>query len=236
MQHLHNEGKLAPLMSKTIFKRLLERVTNGSVFSFNNKLYKQTNGCGMGNPLSPVLANIFMCKLEEHIIPNTAQPFTIGTSTTVCQSGRRILLTISFSLSMPITQHHFHRRRKSHSLPRHSVPLVQRPLIFHLHLRQALKAPRTLEICRNTLWGALHQTKRLTTNWEQDLQSIKKRFQRAGYPFNFIQKTIHEFENPKEPDTIIPVNWFDDRRIVTIRVPYCKANEHATELRVHQKS
>ena len=41
-------------------------------------------------------------------------------------------------------------------------------------------------------------------------------------PFSFIQETVHEFENPKEPDTI---NWFDDRRTVTIRVPYCKANE-----------
>ena len=39
---------------------------------------------------------------------------------------------------------------------------------------------------RNTLWGALHRAKRLTTNWEQDLQSVKKRFQHAGYPFNFI--------------------------------------------------
>ena len=44
-------------------------------------------------------------------------------------------------------------------------------------------------------------------------------------PFSFIQETVHEFENPKEPDTIIPVNWFDDRRTVTIRVPYCKTNE-----------
>ena len=69
IDQIYNERKLAPLMSKTIFKRLLERVTKGSVFSFNNKLYKQTDGCGMGNPLSPVLANIFMCKLEEHIIP-----------------------------------------------------------------------------------------------------------------------------------------------------------------------
>ena len=52
IDQIYNEGKLAPLMSKTIFKRLLERVTKGSVFSFNNKLYKHTDGCGMGNPLS----------------------------------------------------------------------------------------------------------------------------------------------------------------------------------------
>ena len=44
IDQIYNEGKLPPLMSKTIFKRLLERVTKGSVFSFNNKLYKQTDG------------------------------------------------------------------------------------------------------------------------------------------------------------------------------------------------
>ena len=75
------------------------------------------------------------------------------------------------------------------------------------------------------LWGTLHQAKRLTTNWEQGLQSIKKKFLHAGYPQNFIQKTINEFEKSKEPDTIFPVNWFDNRRTVTICVPYCEANE-----------
>ena len=40
-----------------------------SVFSFNNdRLYKQVDGCGIGNLLSPVLANIFMVKLESDIV------------------------------------------------------------------------------------------------------------------------------------------------------------------------
>ena len=30
--------------------------------------YKQIDGCGMGNPLSPVLANIFMAKLESDVV------------------------------------------------------------------------------------------------------------------------------------------------------------------------
>ena len=54
-----------------LFKRLLLKVTKGTVLSFNNRLYKQVDGCGMGNPLSPVLANIFMSKLEDDIVsPN----------------------------------------------------------------------------------------------------------------------------------------------------------------------
>jgi len=58
IQKIYTETKLPKLGSKMLFKRLLLKVTKGTVFSFNNRLYKQVNGCGMGNPLSPVLANI----------------------------------------------------------------------------------------------------------------------------------------------------------------------------------
>ena len=35
---------------------------------FNDKFYKQTEGCTMGGPLSVVFANIFMTKMENDII------------------------------------------------------------------------------------------------------------------------------------------------------------------------
>ena len=40
-----------------------------------DKLYKQIDGCGMGNPLSPVLANIFMAKLEADVVRPFNPPF-----------------------------------------------------------------------------------------------------------------------------------------------------------------
>ena len=231
IDQIYNEGKLAPLMSKTIFKRQLERVTKGSVFSFNNKLYKRNDGCGMGNPLSPVLANIFMCKLEEHIIPKHSPAFYHGyvddclskrkknSPDHLLQSFNAYHPNITFTVEENPT--HFLDTAfqfKDHSF---STSTYVKPGKLPAHWKSATP----VKWKRNTLWGALHRAKRLTTNWEQDLQSVKKRFQHAGYPFNFIQKTIHEFENPKESDTIIPVNWLDDRRTVTIRVPYCEANE-----------
>jgi len=44
-------------------------------FSFNDKLYKQIDGCGMGNPPSPVLSNIFMAKLEADVVQPFNPPF-----------------------------------------------------------------------------------------------------------------------------------------------------------------
>lgn len=41
-------------------------------FSFDNKIYKQTNGVAMGSPLGPVIANIFMVYLEEKMVRELA--------------------------------------------------------------------------------------------------------------------------------------------------------------------
>ena len=47
IHQIYNENKLPHLSNKRIFKRLLQKVTQGSVFSFNGNLYKQIDGCGM---------------------------------------------------------------------------------------------------------------------------------------------------------------------------------------------
>ena len=32
---------------------------------FNGQLYEHTDGVAMGSPLGPLLANVFMCSIEE---------------------------------------------------------------------------------------------------------------------------------------------------------------------------
>ena len=48
---------------------LLQLCTKELHFSFNEKLYKQVDGVVMGNPLGPVIANIFMVELENTEVP-----------------------------------------------------------------------------------------------------------------------------------------------------------------------
>ena len=52
-------------MSKLIFRRSLEWCLKNNVFIFNSKFYKQIDGCAMGSPLAPILADIFMNSLLE---------------------------------------------------------------------------------------------------------------------------------------------------------------------------
>ena len=49
---------------------LLKLCTKESVFSFNGNFYRQTFGLAMGNPLSPVLSNLYMEYFETHLLPN----------------------------------------------------------------------------------------------------------------------------------------------------------------------
>ena len=44
---------------------LLRGATKDQLFLFNRHLYEQTDGVAMGSPLGPLLANVFMCSIEE---------------------------------------------------------------------------------------------------------------------------------------------------------------------------
>ena len=52
-------------LTKKFFTTLLELSVLNSFFIFNNQLYKQVEGLGMGLPLGPTFANIFMCYHEQ---------------------------------------------------------------------------------------------------------------------------------------------------------------------------
>ena len=51
-------------LTRSLFKNILELAVLNSFFIFNGNLYTQREGLGMGLPLSPSCANIFMCIKE----------------------------------------------------------------------------------------------------------------------------------------------------------------------------
>ena len=54
-------------LSEIAFRKLLEMVTSGVEFSFDNVMYRQIDGVAMGSPLGPVLGNIFIGFYERKI-------------------------------------------------------------------------------------------------------------------------------------------------------------------------
>jgi len=43
-------------------------ILDSTIFTFNNKIYKQKFGTPMASPLSPIIANIVMTQKQEHLI------------------------------------------------------------------------------------------------------------------------------------------------------------------------
>ena len=75
--NLYSDKKNPPNIPKHLFCKLLNIATKESFFMFKNKYYKQVDGVAMGSPLSPALANIFMCSFESKWLrdcPNDFKP------------------------------------------------------------------------------------------------------------------------------------------------------------------
>ena len=58
LEEIYVNGKMKPICSKLIFKRLLYKLTTECIFQLNMKFFKQIDGCSMGGPLSVTLSDI----------------------------------------------------------------------------------------------------------------------------------------------------------------------------------
>ena len=65
---IYVKKELKQFCKKSIFKKLLNKLTTECVFSANNRLIKQIDGCAMGGPISVALSDIYVCKIEEDIV------------------------------------------------------------------------------------------------------------------------------------------------------------------------
>ena len=69
LKKVYRKKMVKTKLKKAELKELLEMCTKELHFTFNDKIYQQTDGVCMGSPLGPVLANAFMVHLEETIVP-----------------------------------------------------------------------------------------------------------------------------------------------------------------------
>ena len=61
-------------LTKDQLRELLELATTNQLFQLNGTLYEQVEGVAMGSPLGPLLANTFMCSIEEKLEEKSELP------------------------------------------------------------------------------------------------------------------------------------------------------------------
>ena len=75
LDEIYVKQVIKPMCKRLIFKRLLQRLTSGCVFSANGKLIRQTNGCPIGGSFSGTMAAICMTKCVREVIRPLSLPF-----------------------------------------------------------------------------------------------------------------------------------------------------------------
>ena len=61
-------------LHKNDLKELLESATTNQLFQFNGKLYQQIEGVAMDSPVGLLLANTFMCHIDEKLQDHNTIP------------------------------------------------------------------------------------------------------------------------------------------------------------------
>ncbi|CAM4987568.1 unnamed protein product, partial [Rotaria socialis] len=68
LNYIYKPTKLIDVpFDKEQMKTLLNLSIKDSTFRFHNKIYKQIDGVAMGNPLAPIIADLWMQKMEEKL-------------------------------------------------------------------------------------------------------------------------------------------------------------------------
>ena len=71
---LYKDPSSIPPIPQAVFIDLMESATSSVEFSFNDTMYKQTDGVAIGSPLGPALANIFVGYHESKLFSCVQKP------------------------------------------------------------------------------------------------------------------------------------------------------------------
>ena len=112
LKKVYRKKMIKTKLKKEELRELLEMYTKEMHFTFDGKIYQQTDGVCMGSPLGPVLANVFMVHLEETIVPQLQEEMPtwrryVDDTFTMVKKGKRdkvIDLLNSFHPNIKFTQ------------------------------------------------------------------------------------------------------------------------------------
>ena len=238
LDEIYVEKKLKPFYKKRlIFKRLLERLAKG-VFSVNDRLIKQIDGCSMGGSLSVVFAGIFMAKMEADVVspikPIFYERYVDGVFTRRKKGTEdhlfRALNNYHPNIKLTIEHNPKHFLDSALSFGNHGIETSVYTKENKVPVFWSSRTPKRYK--RNTIRGELHRASKISSNFDAELVRIRRKFRDVGYPHRFVESVIREFLNndDKNDDVLIPPWLFDDRETKYVRLPFCENNEQLSKI------
>ena len=243
IEQIYVHNKLPKLCKKLIFKRLLLKLTTENTFIFQKRFYKQTDGCTMGGPLSVILSDIFMTKLENKVVkpskPKLYKRFVDDVFTKRKSNQPDQLLQ---SLNMFHENIHFTTESKPEKFldtkiiynqdEAISTELYRKPNKLPIHWKS--KVPKRYK--RNAINGELYRASKISSDFNKEVVNTKSKYVQAGFPIRFINSVVNQFQQKQndveieEEEFIIPPFLFEEAKpMIWIEIPFCEENEKVSK-------
>ena len=203
-------------LSKQDLVDLLRGATKDQRFLFNGQLYEQTDGVAMSSPLGPLLANVFMCSIEETlerdgkmpayyrgyvddtltIVPNIASANEFLETLNHCNPSVKFTMEIKNNGMLPFLGTQLLNKSTQIQTKVYVKP-TNTGLLLHYksHVDDRYK--------RGLLKTMLDRAFRLSSNWSyfsDECDRLKMVFSRLSYPDRLINSTISRFIAVKASD------------------------------------
>ena len=203
-------------LSKQDLVDLLRGATKDQLFLFNGQLYEQTDDVAMGSPLGPLLANVFMCRIEETlerdgkmpayyrryvddtltIVPNIASANEFLETLNHCHPSVKFTMEIENNGMLPFLGTQLLNKSTQIQTKVYVKP-TNTGLLLHYksHVDDRYK--------RGLLKTMLDRAFRLSSNWSyfsDECDRLKMVFSRLSYPDRLINSTISRFIAVKASD------------------------------------
>ena len=227
-------------LSRQDFKKLLIVATKETHFIFNNLVYDQINGVSMGSPLAPVLANVFMCYLENQVFTTytNTKPLLYKRYVDDCflifDNAKSVVPFFSFFNK----QHNNIRFTKEEQLKDiNEFPFLdlkimkngnkfmtctyQKPSHTGLYTNWYSFTPRKYKI--NLVKTLLSRAWSICSNYElfdQDVKIIRKSLLENQYPQGIIDPIIKTFINNKVNSVLPPTPPRPEKKEMFLILPY----------------
>ena len=221
-------------ITKTDVIELLEVATKNQLFQFEGNLYEQVDGVAMGSPLGPLMANTFMCNIEEQLINQNKMPafynrYVDGTLSKMpdVSSASEFLSTLngihpSVSFTMELEDNGklpFLGMVIIRNGPRLDTKVYRKPtdtgLLLHYQSHVDAKYKHSL------LKTMLNRAFKLSSNWQffhQECERLKGIFARLHYPETLVENTIRHFIETKVTENACPKQRVSDERDAPVRI------------------